>query len=76
MAFAHSAEVSRKLRLLQSGVGIKDASNKDNIDGANKCTVPFILVFDGAVPLDEGSLAHALPRVTDECVVFSYVNNG
>jgi GNAT superfamily N-acetyltransferase len=76
LAFAHSAEVSRKLRLLQSGVGIKDASNKDNIDGANKCTVPFILVFDGAVPLDEGSLAHALPRVTDECVVFSYVNNG
>ncbi len=32
----------------------------------------FCLVFDDAVPLEEGTLAHALPRVTDECIVFSY----
>jgi GNAT superfamily N-acetyltransferase len=41
--------------------------------------IPFCLVFDDAVPIVEGNLAHALPRVDDECVVFSYkhseVNN-
>ena len=34
--------------------------------------IPFCLVFDDAVPIVEGNLAHALPRVDDECVVFSY----
>lgn len=35
--------------------------------------VPFCLTFDGAVPVeDEGTIAHALPREADECVVFSY----
>ena len=32
----------------------------------------FCLVFDDAIPLEEETLAHALPRVTDECIVFSY----
>jgi hypothetical protein len=34
--------------------------------------IPFCLVFDDAVPIVEGNLAYALPRVDDECVVFSY----
>ena len=34
--------------------------------------VPFWLTFDGAVPVEEGTIAHALPREDDECVVFSY----
>ena len=36
---------------------------------------PFSLVFDDAVPLNEGSLAHALPRIADECMIFSYIKN-
>jgi hypothetical protein len=48
----------------------------DNIDPLNTedesvTAVPFCLVFDDAVPLNEGTLSHALPIVTDECVVFS-----
>ncbi|KAL3794286.1 hypothetical protein HJC23_012411 [Cyclotella cryptica] len=35
--------------------------------------MPFCLVFDDAVPLVEGTLAYALPRVVDECWVYSYV---
>lgn len=34
--------------------------------------VPFCLTFDGAVPVEENTIAHALPREDDECVVFSY----
>eukprot|EP00985_Skeletonema_marinoi_P034506 scaffold44103_cov161-Skeletonema_marinoi.AAC.3 len=34
--------------------------------------VPFCLTFDDAVPVKEGTIAHALPRVDDECVVFTY----
>jgi len=34
--------------------------------------VPFCLTFDDAVPVEEGTIAHALPRVEDECIVFSY----
>jgi hypothetical protein len=34
--------------------------------------VPFCLTFDGAVPVEEGTIAHALPREDDECIVFSY----
>ncbi|KAL7498818.1 hypothetical protein ACHAWT_006675 [Skeletonema menzelii] len=34
--------------------------------------VPFCLTFNDAVPVKEGTIAHALPRVDDECVVFSY----
>lgn len=65
---AHSSEVARKMRNFQSGDD--DLLQGDENEELN--ALPFCLVFDDAVPLKAGSLAHALPRVTDECVVFSY----
>ena len=42
------------------------------INGTNEM-VPFCLTFDDTVPVkEEGTIAHALPRVDDECLVFSY----
>lgn len=42
------------------------------INGTNEM-LPFCLTFDDAVPVEEeGTIAHALPRVDDECLVFSY----
>ena len=65
LVHAHSLEVGKRLHSLESmdGSGIHDH---------NIHVQPFCLVFDGEVPVDEGTLAHALPRVTDQCVVFSY----
>ena len=36
--------------------------------------IPFCLTFDDAVPVEEGTVAFALPRDDDECLVFSYKN--
>ena len=65
---AHSSDIARRMQSFHYG--------GDNIDPLNTVdesvtAVPFCLVFDDAVPLNEGTLSHALPRVTDECVVFS-----
>ena len=54
--YAHSSDVAEKL----------------NRGTARKKTPPFCLVFDDRVPIEEGTLAERLPRVEDECVVFSY----
>ena len=61
---AHSSDVARRMHAVQNGEG--------SISDEKVSALPFCLVFDDAVPLQEGTLAHALPRVTDECIVFSY----
>ncbi|EJK74062.1 hypothetical protein THAOC_04283 [Thalassiosira oceanica] len=50
-----------------------DVADKLNTGTARKNTPPFCLVFDDRVPIEEGTLAERLPRVEDECVVFSYI---
>jgi len=65
MVHAHSSEVAKRLQSLES-------TDENGIHHPEIHMQPFCLVFDGAVPLDDGTLAHALPRVTDQCVVFSY----
>lgn len=68
---AHSLAVARLMDSFErediSEDAVKNATNEDNVS-----PFPFILAFDDALPLKPGSLAHALPRVTDECVVYSY----
>ncbi|KAL9188491.1 hypothetical protein ACHAXT_006869 [Thalassiosira profunda] len=54
---AHSPEVAKRMQPMQSG---------------SASPLPFCLVFDDAVPLTPGTLAHAFPRVIDQCVVLSY----
>lgn len=49
-----------------------DVANKLNVGTERKDTPPFCLVFNDQVPLAPGTLAHELPRVDDECVVFTY----
>jgi GNAT superfamily N-acetyltransferase len=66
---AHSGDIAKRMQFFHLG--------GDNIDPLNTVDelatgLPFCLVFDDAVPLNAGTLSHALPRVTDECVVFSY----
>ena len=63
---AHSAEVARLMRGCQRKDGNAD------YDGGNDAALPFCLVFDNAIPRAQGTLACELPRVTDQCVVFSY----
>ena len=50
-----------------------DVADRLNMGTARKKTPPFCLVFDDRVPIEEGTLAERLPRVEDECVVFSYI---
>eukprot|EP00571_Detonula_confervacea_P008490 CAMPEP_0172313992 /NCGR_PEP_ID=MMETSP1058-20130122/21415_1 /TAXON_ID=83371 /ORGANISM="Detonula confervacea, Strain CCMP 353" /LENGTH=373 /DNA_ID=CAMNT_0013027739 /DNA_START=127 /DNA_END=1248 /DNA_ORIENTATION=- len=69
---AHSLDVARRMQSFQQGEGNNDIMDTENAISA----LPFCLVFDDAVPLEKGTLAHALPRVTDECVVFSYDHEG
>lgn len=66
--YAHSPDVARLMNVFQCEKGTKNAENADDI----MKPMPFCLVFDNAVPLLPGTLAEVLPRVTDECVVFSY----
>jgi GNAT superfamily N-acetyltransferase len=66
LLFAHSLEVAKRMHRLQSKF-----DSVVEVDSENSGALPFCLVFDDATPLDDGTLAHALPRVTDECVVFS-----
>jgi hypothetical protein len=49
-------------------------TNDDNHtnDTTTTTIMPFCLVFDHAIPIHDGTVAYALPRVTDECVVLSY----
>ena len=66
---AHSNDVARRMRSFRC-----NGDNVDTLDSVDESVtaLPFCLVFDDAVPLNVGTLSHALPRVTDECVVFSY----
>lgn len=76
---AHSDAIARRMMHLSSH-GCCLNTTKENEDDEKKVEEvvavaqppPFCLVFDDAVPLEEGTLAHALPRVTDECIVFSF----
>lgn len=69
---AHSPDVARRMQSFQHG----EVNNNLMDDKNDVSALPFCLVFDDAVPLETGSLAHSLPRVTDECVVFSYDHEG
>jgi hypothetical protein len=66
---AHSSVIARRMQSFHCGGGNIDPLN--TVD-ESVTAVPFCLVFDDAVPLNEGTLSHALPRVTDEYVVFSF----
>ena len=70
---AHSLDIAARMHSFQ-----RDGGNKDDSNGEEVATqaMPFCLVFDDAVPLAKGTLAHKLPRVTDECVVLSYQHKG
>ena len=68
LVYAHSDEVLKRMHRLES------SEMKDEAKVNDDKSKPFCLVFDDAVPLERGSLAHALPRVTDKCVVFSYMH--
>jgi GNAT superfamily N-acetyltransferase len=66
---AHSSGIARQMQSFQCvEANIDPLNTVDELVAA----LPFCLVFDDAVPLTVGTLSHALPRVTDECVVFSY----
>ena len=65
---AHSSDIARRMQSFHCG---GDNINLLNTVDESVTAVPFCLVFDDAVPLNKGTLSHALPRVTDECVVFS-----
>lgn len=58
---AHSVDVAERMESMSDNAAVR---------------MPFFLAFDDAVPLEPGTLAHALPRVTDECVVLSYRHDG
>ena len=65
---AHSKGIARRIHSF--GCEQKDIGN--DMDGRDVSASPFCLVFDDAIPKHPGTLAHALPRVDDQCVVFSY----
>ena len=71
LVYAHSTEVAKRMHKLESNAMENHAKVDDD---ESKNAKPFCLVFDDAVPLEHGTLAHALPRVTDKCVVFSYMH--
>ncbi|KAL7486580.1 hypothetical protein ACHAW6_012179 [Cyclotella cf. meneghiniana] len=73
LLYAHSVEVATRMRGLLSSIGVERDGQVESEGGENVAAMPFCLVFDDAVPLEEGTLAHALPRVTDECLVYSCV---
>ena len=65
---AHSKDIARRIQTFDC----EQKDTEDDMDGRDVSASPFCLVFDDAVPLAPGTLAHALPRVDDQCVVFSY----
>lgn len=77
---AHSDTIARRMMMHHSTRGcrddVTDVEDEKKLEEEEGIEVvsqqQFCLVFDDAVPLEEGTLAHALPRVTDECIVFSY----
>ncbi|KAL7528839.1 hypothetical protein ACHAWF_002728 [Thalassiosira exigua] len=71
---AHSRDVATRMHSFQQKHG-EHCIGENNMNGSNS-PPPFVLAFDDAVPLVPGSLAHMLPRVSDECVVFSYQLEG
>ena len=76
---AHSDTIARRMKHHTSHgcrhyvTGVEDEKKLEEEEGIEVVSQQqFCLVFDDAVPLEEGTLANALPRVTDECIVFSY----
>lgn len=65
---AHSKDIARRIQSFDCDQ--KDTG--DEMDGGDVSASPFCLVFVDAIPKHPGTLAHALPRVDDQCVVFSY----
>ena len=65
---AHSYDVARRMHSFNDDSKCKKEHNNEDYVTA----LPFCLVFDNVVPIETGTLAYELPRVTDECIVFSY----
>jgi len=65
---AHSKDIARRIQSFDC----EQKDTEDDMDGGDVSASPFCLVFDDAIPKHPGTLAHALPRVDDQCVVFSY----
>ena len=65
---AHSKDIARRIQTFDC----EQKDTEDDMDGRDVSASPFCLVFDDAIPKHPGTLAHALPRVDDQCVVFSY----
>jgi GNAT superfamily N-acetyltransferase len=61
---AHSSEIAQRIN--------NNGSSTTEIRTTEVVVPPFCLAFDDAVPMEEGTIAHALPRVDDECIVFQY----
>jgi hypothetical protein len=75
LAFAHLPRVAKQMNCFQSKVDVTLSYEGGYADDHDYVTGPFCLVFDGALPLDHRTLACALPLVTDECTVFTHVEN-
>lgn len=67
---AHSHNIAKRTHSFDHGKDNKEMTNWE--EDVPVSAPPFCLVFDDAIPIEPGTLAHALPRVTDECIVFSY----
>jgi hypothetical protein len=75
--YAHSPDMARRMMKSTTLTTCNDniyPTNDDNHtnDTTTTTILPFCLVFDHAIPIHDGTVAYALPRVTDECVVLSY----
>jgi hypothetical protein len=75
--YAHSPDMARRMMksttLTTCNDNIYPTNDYNHTNDTTTTTIlPFCLVFDHAIPIHDGTVAYALPRVTDECVVLSY----
>ena len=73
--YAHSPVMARRMMKSTTLTTCNDniyPTNDNHTNDTSATTMPFCLVFDHAIPIQDGTVAYALPRVTDECVVLSY----
>ena len=73
--YAHSPDMTGRRMKSTTLTACNDnihPTNDNHTNDTSATTMPFCLVFDHAIPIHDGTVAYALPRVTDECVVLSY----
>lgn len=75
--YAHSSVMAQRMMKSTTLTACNDniyPANDNHTNDTSATTKPFCLVFDHAIPIHDGTVAYALPRVTDECVVLSYMS--